>query len=409
MMMLISFSALFLSVILIQIGSGSLGPLDALAGSGLGFTTSEIGLLGSAHFLGLLIGCLVNPYIIRRAGHARAFAVMASLSAISALLHPLVPTLYAWCLMRILTGFAIAGAYTVIESWLQAKLTNSTRGRVFSFYRVSDMLGTLLAQGLIAVLDPASYVAYNIVTIICCLSLLPLALTKSVPPLLPERMPFRPHFAWQLSPLASIGVITAGLTNSSFRMVGPVYALEMGLEASRVALFLAMGVLGGVLVQYPAGMITDRFNRRSVLLAFSLASCIICLLIGGADIQPGSTYIWLIYCSAFLFGAATFPIYSICATHASDFASPEQMVDLSASIVFLYSIGAIISPIFAGLLIDQFGPWAMFSYIACIHAILSGYSIWRMGIRPAIGTSRYRYVPRTTPFIHHILRSTKRN
>ena len=405
MSLLISLSALLLSVIFMQIGTGSLGPLDALSGQHFGFTATEIGLLGSAHFVGLFIGCFVNPWLIRRSGHSRTFAVMASASAISAILHPIYTDVYFWAGLRLLTGFAIAGAYTVIESWLQAKISNSNRGRVFSVYRVCDMVGTIMAQGIVATLDPGTYIAYNIIAVVACLSLLPLALTQAAPPELPEQRRFRPFFALTLSPLAGLGVLASGITNSAFRMVGPVYAIEIGLNAKEVAAFLAIGVLGGALSQIPAGIITDKYNRRYVLMAFSIAAILVCFLTAASTIfnAAGSAGFVMI----FLFGLTTLPIYSICATHANDFAKPEELVDLSASLILIYAVGAIISPIISGYLIEVYGAGAMFSFIGFVHVTLVVYSIWRMGIRPAISTTSYRYVPRTSLFINSILRNNK--
>lgn len=404
MHLLISLSALLLSVILIQIGSGSLGPLDALAGAELGFTNSQIGLLGSAHFVGLLIGCFVNPILIRRSGHARGFAVMAAASAISSLLHPIYQDIYFWCILRMLTGFAIAGAYTVIESWLQAKLVNTNRGRIFSVYRVSDMSGTILAQAMVAALDPTTYVAYNLIAMIACMSLLPLALTQSVPPEIPEKISFKPLFALMLSPLAGIGVFAAGMTNASFRMVGPIYAIEIGLEASSIAVFLVMGVLGGALVQIPAGYITDRYNRRHVLIGFSIASAVVCLITGISAYSGIQTPLYGFF-MAFIFGMVTMPIYSVCATHANDFARVEDLIQLSASLILIYSLGGIASPILSGWLIQHYGPGAMFLFISVIHIVLLMYSLWRMTIRPAFMITSYRYVPRTTMFINFFLRN----
>jgi MFS family permease len=408
MMLIISLSALLLSVLLIQVGSGSLGPLDALSGKIFGFSPTEIGVLGSAHFIGLFIGCFVNPWLIRRSGHTSTFAVMAAASAISALLHPIFINVYAWSLLRILTGFAIAGAYTVIESWLQAKLNNNNRGRVFSIYRMVDMIGTLMAQGIIAALSPGTYVAYNIIAMIACLSLLPLALTQSVPPEMPKQQRFKPLYALALSPLAGLGVLATGLTNSAFRMIGPVYADEIGLDAARIALFLSVGVLGGALMQIPAGIISDRFNRRFVLIAFSIAAIAVCYTTGLTS-SLGMNSSFLGFVMVFLFGLTTMPIYSICAAHASDFAAPSEMVDLSASLILIYAMGAIVSPVFSGYLIDHFGAGAMFIYIGVVHTILVLYSLWRMSKRPASTTTRYRYVPRTTLFIGSILRNRNRD
>ena len=135
---------------------------------------------------------------------------MAAASAISALMHPIYQDIYFWCVLRLLSGFAIAGAYTVIESWLQAKLNNSNRGRVFSVYRVADMSGILLAQSIVAALDPATYIAYNFIAMIACMSLLPLALTQSMPPELPERVSLKPFFAMAISPLRVLGFLPRG-------------------------------------------------------------------------------------------------------------------------------------------------------------------------------------------------------
>jgi|TARA_X000000950_G_scaffold261477_1_gene331783 MFS family permease len=403
MSLIISLSALLLSVIFIQVGSGSLGPLDALAGQSNGFTAGQIGLLGSSHFLGLLIGCFIYPHLIRRSGHVRIFAMTASISAISALLHPLIIDVFFWCMLRVMTGFSIAGAYTIIESWLQAKLTNDNRGRVFGIYRVVDMSGVVLAQGVIAMLDPATYAAYNIIAVVACLSLMPLALTRSVPPELPATLRFKPFFALRLSPLAGLGVISAGMTNASFRMVGPVYAIETGLEATDIAIFLVLGVVGGAFIQVPAGYITDRFNRRFVLIGFSMAAIIVCLITGSLSFL-GLQTVMVGFLMAFLFGAATMPIYSICATHANDFAKIDELVELSASLILLFSIGAILSPVLCGYLIENFNAGAMFLFIASVHIVLVTYSVWRMGIRPALNMSSYRYIPRTSVFINFILR-----
>ena len=403
MSLIISLSALLISAIFIQVGTGSLGPLDALAGQANGFTAGQIGLLGSSHFVGLLAGCFVYPYLIRRSGHARTFAMTAAASAISALLHPLFIDVGFWCLLRVLTGFSLAGAYSIIESWLQAKLTNQNRGRVFGVYRVADMSGTIIAQGMIALLDPASYAAYNIVASVACMSLLPLALTRSVPPELPEKVGIQPFFALRLSPLAGLGVLTAGMTNAAFRMIGPVYAVEVGLQAREIALFLVLGVVGGALVQIPAGYITDRFNRRHVLMAFSLATIAVCLAIGTLG-EPGAGSVGPTFAMAFVFGMATMPIYSICATHANDYVKASELVPLSASLLLLFSVGAIVSPIVAGSLIQHLDAGAMFLFIALIHTVLVCYSVWRMGIRPALNVSSYRYVPRTSLFINVFLR-----
>jgi MFS family permease len=158
MRLILSFASLFLSVILLQLSSGGVGPLDALSGFELGFSTTQIGLLGSAHFLGFFIGCWWAPRLMGSVGHSRGFATFTALGTIGILGHVLTNAPMAWAGLRIAQGICIAGCYTVVEAWLQSKVTNETRGRTMGAYRVADMVASLAAQILISVLPPAHYV-----------------------------------------------------------------------------------------------------------------------------------------------------------------------------------------------------------------------------------------------------------
>ncbi|HUF56226.1 MAG TPA: MFS transporter [Thermohalobaculum sp.] len=391
---LVSFAALFVSVFLVQLGSGTLGPLDALAGGIRGYSASEIGLMGSAHFVGFLAGCFLAPRYIGSVGHARGFAAAAAIGAIGPLLHPVLEGPYYWAGLRMLTGFAIASAYTVIESWLQAKCTNENRGRVYGSFRVVDLVGQITAQGMIAVLDPASYTAYNIVTVFACLCLIPLALTRSVPPKVPESTRLRPLRALRLSPSAAVGIVVAGMTGAAFRMIGPVYAVEMGLDQGQIALFLAMAVVGGVVAQVPTGWIADKVDRRLVLVGLSAAAVASATWIV-LWVEPGMATAAFI--GAFLFGATSLPLYSVSAAYANDFAEADFIVELNASLIFFFSLGAIASPLLTARLISLAGPEALFLFVAVAHLALIAFALYRMTRRAAAQPrSRYTYLPRTS-------------
>jgi len=377
---LLSFAALFISVLLMQLGSGTLGPLDALAGSARGFSTQEIGLLGSAHFLGFFAGCYLAPRYIGSVGHSRAFAAAASIGAIGALLHPVLEGPYLWAILRVLTGVAVASAYTVIESWLQAKIDRSTRGRISGVYRVVEATGTILSQGLIAVLDPAAYASYNIVAVFCCLCLLPLSLTRRTAPPTSAAPRLQPIRASLLSPSACLGIVVAGLANSSLRMVGPIFGAENGLTQPQIALFLIAAVIGGILAQYPVGWIADKTDRRNVLVGLSVGAILSCLAIV-LIVGPGNPT--AIFLGAFIFGLASFPIYSVSAAYANDFAPKDFVVELNAALMFFYSVGAIISPVSTAGLIAAFGPPAMFVFIAAAHGVLILFALYRMTRRKA--------------------------
>lgn len=400
MRLFISFAALFLSVILLQLGAGGVAPLDALSGVVLGFSTGQIGLLGSAHFLGFFIGCWWAPRLMGDVGHSRAFAAFCAAGTIGIIAHMMIAQPLAWALLRMLTGICIAGAYTVIEAWLQAKVTNENRGRTMGVYRVVDIAGSLGAQLVIGVLEPAVYFSYSVLAILLCAALLPIAISRTSEPEMPVAPRLRPWMTFRMSPLAAFGVIVSGITGASFRMVGPLYGIEVGLTADAIALFLAAYVLGGGLAQIPMGWLADKFDRRVVLIGLSVAGTLSCAVtILASDGGTGAVYL-----AAGFFGMATMPIYSVSAAHAHDFAASAERVELSASLMFLYAIGATLSPVIASALIAGYGASAMFVFIALAHLALIVFGLWRMRSRPSPGArTAYVYVPRTSFLIGRLL------
>jgi len=401
MRLLISFAALFLSVVVLQLGLGGVAPLDAISGVMLGFTTAEIGMLGSAHFLGFFIGCWWAPRLMGDVGHSRAFAAFTAAGTIGILAHMMVVNPVAWGLMRITSGLAVAGCYTIIEAWLQSKVTNENRGRAMGVYRVVDIVGNLGAQLMIGVLEPASYFSYNLLALLCCAALFPLTLTKTEAPATPEAPRLRPRLAWERSPLAAAGVVVSGITGAAFRMVGPIYGIEVGLAADQIALFLAAYVLGGALAQIPVGWLADKFDRRVVLIwmaVLSMATCVVTVALSGSGVVA-------VFLAAGAFGFATIPVYSISTAHAHDFATSLERVELSAALMFLYAVGAIASPLVASVLIDAYGPAAMFAMIGLANLLLILFGIARMRARPAPGSkTAYIYEPRTSFLIGRLLR-----
>jgi len=401
MRLIISFAALFLSVILLQLSSGGLGPLDALSGLKVGFTRSQVGFLGSAHFVGFFIGCWWAPRLMGSVGHSRAFAAFTATGAIGLLAHMIIVDPTAWAIMRVATGLCIAGCYTVIESWMQAKVTNETRGRAMGGYRMVDMGGSLAAQLLIGVLEPAHYVSYNLLALLCCAAILPLTLTKASPPETPDAPRLRPKLAIAKSPLAAAGVVVAGLTSAAFRMVGPIYGQEVGLQLNQIGMFLAAFVLGGAMAQLPVGWLADKYDRRWVLIGLSLAAIASC----GTTVLASSGGTATVMAAAVFFGFTTFPIFSVSAAHAHDYATSEERVELSAALMFFFALGAIASPLIASTLIEAYGPTALFAFLATGHLVLVIFGLARMGVRPTVEhRTPYVYAPRTSFMIGRLFR-----
>lgn len=404
MRLIVSFAALFLSVILLQLSTGGVGPLDAISGLTLNFTKEQIGLLGSGHFFGFFIGCWWAPRLMGSVGHSRAFAAFTALGAIGLLGHTLTENPYAWAAMRMASGLCVAGCYTVIEAWLNAKVTNENRGRAMGTYRLADLSASLAAQLIIAVLPPAAYISYNLLAVLCCAALLPLTLTRASQPETPDAPRLRPKLAWRCSPLAVAGVIVAALSSASFRMVGPVYGQEVGLEIGQIAFFLASFVLGGALAQYPMGWLADKYDRRWVLIWLSGAAILSC----GVTMAASGTGTLGVLLTAGFFGFTTFPIFSVSAAHANDFATSAERVELSAALMFWYALGAIASPYVSSALIDAYGPPALFAYVAAGHLLLIVFGLSRMRARPVPEErTSYVYAPRTSFTIGRLLKRAR--
>ncbi len=337
--------------------------------------------------------------------HSRTFAIFASFGTIGILLHMVFVDPYAWAAMRILSGLCVAGCFTVIEGWIQAKTENANRGKSLRLYRSVDMCGGIAAQILIAWLTPAHYITYNIIAIICCASLLPLALTRIPPPQTQERLRLKPKLAYQISPMATAGVVVSGITAAGFRMTGPIYGSQSGFSNFEIGVFLASFLLGGAVAQFPVGWAADKIDRRMVLIMLSFFATIACALtIYMPGHFPGS-----IFLATIIFGFFTFPIYSVSAALANDHANPDEMVEVSASLLFYYAIGAIISPFLLSGFIEQFGVNAMFIVIALFHVILVGFGAVRMKLRPTPeNRTNYVYTPRTSFLLGRLLRKSRK-
>lgn len=401
MRLFISLAALFLSIIFLQLSSGSIGPLDVLSGLELGFSKTQIGILGSSHFLGFFVGCWLAPRLLGKVGHARGFATFAACGAIGAIAHPMFTDAWVWAGLRIMTGLCIAGCYTIIEAWMQSRVTNQSRGRVMGVYRVVDIVSSSAAQLMIGVLEPASYVSYNLLAILCCACLFPLTLTTLEQPQIPAAPRLRPIKTVLISPLGAAGVIVAGLATSAFRMVGPIYGQEVGLNAAQTGYFLASVLLGGAIAQFPVGWLADKYDRRWVLIFLSAASVLVCSTIAVIN----SAELWVIFTSSIIFGITTYPVFSVSAAHTNDFVDSGSSIEVNASLIFLYGIGAIFSPLITSNLIERFGPSALFIFIAVAHILLVIFSLTRMRVRPTNAQrTSYAYIPRTSFTIGKLLR-----
>lgn len=340
--------------------------LVALRANAEGFDTQIIGLMGAAYFLGFMLASVLAIRLIRSCGHIRVFAALASVGAVGSLTLALLPNAYAWVVIRFVTGFCFSGLLMVMESWINESVANSNRGRIMSVYRIVDLTAVTGAQFLLPWIGVASYELFAIVAIMFSLSLVPVSLSNRSKPAIPEGFKFDLRSIWLISPLACLGSLSIGLTNSAFRMIGPIYATDIGFDTQGVVWFMTAGIIGGAVMQYPLGYLSDKLDRRKTVLIATIGAA-------GAGIflaQFARQSPTLIYAGAFMFGSFAMPLYSLSAAHANDRAQKGQFVVISAGLGFFFALGAIVGPFMASVVISRYGANSFFIYTTYVHVAL---------------------------------------
>lgn len=388
-------SALLISVALLQMGNGLQGTLLPVRANIEQFASTEIGLIGTAYFIGFGLGCYFGGRLVQRAGHIRTFAAMASLASTTALLHALFVEPIFWSAARGLTGFCFAVLYVVVESWLNERSTNETRGAVLSAYNAINLTVITVGQMMITLYDPANFPLFILASVLVSVCVVPLSMTKSEAPAPVQIVRLRLAYLYRISPLGCIGALAVGMVNGSFWTLGPVFALDSGMLVTGAAIFMSVSVLAGAAAQWPLGHLSDLTDRRRVI----LLSCVMASMAGAITLMPFATTQWGIYLTATVFGIFAFPLYSIAVAHLNDFIPPDEFVEASSGSLLLYAIGAALGPLPAALAMEHVGPAGLFLFTATVHLLTAALAILRMRQRRKAPEYKEEFViaSRTSP------------
>ncbi len=369
---------LLLGVMLLMVGNGVQGSLLGIRGSIEGFSTFEISVVMSAYFMGFLGGTRVTPGLLRRVGHVRVFAALASLISAILVLYPMIPDWAAWALMRVLVGFCFSGVYVTAESWLNSAATNETRGQALSAYMIVQMIGIISAQALLNVADPAGFELFVIPSVLVSLAFLPILLSVTPTPTFDTIARIGMARLFRTSPLGCAGMLlTGGIFAAMFGM-SSVWGAMTGLSVREISIFVGVMYLGGLATQYPVGVASDRMDRRLLILGLSTAGAVVML----APVVLPLPFAALLVVS-FLLGGATNPLYALLIAHTNDFMRRDEMAAASAGLLFLNGLGAIFGPLATGWIMESVGPSGFFLVIGVLFALLAGYAGWRMTRRAA--------------------------
>jgi MFS family permease len=381
--------ALLLSVAFLLMGNGLQSTLLPVRAEIETFSTLSIGVMGSAYYIGFALGCVLCPYVVRGVGHIRAFTAMVAVAATVALLHILFLSPVVWWPLRGLTGFCFAGLYLVIESWLNDRATNATRGAIFGIYTFINLTVITVGQFMITLYDPASFPLFMLASILVSLAAVPVALTRAQAPAPIAAVRLRPWRLYGLSPVGMVGCGVVGLANGAFWSLGPLYATGEGLDLASLATFMGLTVLGGALAQWPFGRLSDSRDRRQVI----ALACGLAVLAGLALAVVGGLWVRAIFPLTVLFGAFAFPLYALCVAHANDMMAKDEFVEASSGLLLANGVGSAIGPILASGAMSVIGPSGLFFYTAVIHAVMLAFVLHRIRQRaPAPPEERGSFV-----------------
>ena len=388
-------SALLLGMLLLMIGNGVQGTLLGIRGSIEGYSPDVMSYLMSAYMIGMLVGSQVAPILIGHVGHVRVFAALASLISASFLGFALFVDPIAWFTLRLLVGFCFSGVYVASESWLNEAATNENRGKAMSVYMIVQMSGILLAQVLINFGDPTSFIPFAIISVLVSISFAPILLSVGRVPIVStsQRMGLRALF--KASPLGSITMILIGGVFSLLFGMSAVYGSEKALSVKEISLLVGSIYVAGVFSQYPVGFVSDRVDRRKLIILLSL--------IGFAGVSLGLIFhnnFYFLLLTFFIVGGVANPVYSVVIAYTNDYLDNDEMSSAAGGLVFMSGVGGVIVPIITGQLMGIFGPESLLVILCTIFCTIVMYGIYRSTKRSIIdidsSTTHVAIMPQAT-------------
>jgi MFS family permease len=391
---LVSVSSLLLATVFMLLGSGMLGTLLSIRTLQDGNSSLAAGLLMSAYSLGLIIATLRVSTIISNVGHIRAFSVFASIFSAAVLAHGIHSDIYYWFVLRFIEGFCMGGFFMCTESWLNAKSNNAIRGKIFSAYMCAIYVSQGVGQFLLNLSNTQSFALLAFVSILSSIALVPVALTKVKEPDKPTPTLFSLKKLISISPLGVFICFISGLFLGGIYGLTPIYANKLGLDLSNTSSLMAGVLLGGFILQWPLGALSDRMDRRYVIL-LSLGACITLSFIL-TFITLGS---WALIIITALFGGFAFSLYPLAVNHTNDFADNDDAVATSGGLLLICSTASVMGPLIGGYMITLFGAIGFPTYFIIPAAAGIAFTIYRLFFGQTLSEEdrgTYQFVPQTS-------------
>lgn len=373
-------SVLLLSVCLLVLGNNLQGTLIGVRAGLEGMSAVSVGLMMSAYYAGYSAGSIFLPHLIVCVGHIRTYAALASLASALTLAYLLVVFTPAWIGLRLLQGLCYAGMILVIESWLNGCSTRKDRGRVLATYGLVFWGSSAVSQGLLNIANPNSFILFCIVSILVSVALVPITLAPSRAPtaILAARVKLRRLHA--ISPVGMTGVFVSGLCIGGVWGMGPVFAQSIKLDRAGISIFMGAVMAGTLISQWPLGRLSDKIDRRIVIVISGAGAGIIGLILAVQQSYSLQSLVGLVLA----YGGLSIPLYSLSVAHVNDCVHEEESVGTASTLILLQGIGSALGPVIAGYIMGKTGPQGLFYFVSFPLILLSIYGLFMMTQREAV-------------------------
>ncbi len=365
--------ALLTGMFMLMVGNGIQSTLLGIRGDALSFSTLEMSIVMSAYFVGFLGGSRMTPELIRRVGHVRVFAALASFISAILILYPAVTSPWAWMIGRVIIGFCFSGVYVTAESWLNDSASNENRGKSLSLYMIFQMAGIVLSQYLFFVFETDGYILFVIASVLVSLSFAPILLSISPVPAFETTKPMTLRRLYEVSPTSLVGMfLMGGVFSAQFGMAA-VFGTSAGLTVAQISLFVSATYIGALLLQFPIGFISDQIDRRMLIL--------ICAVLGGVGGLIGflsAGNFTLLLFAGFVVGGVSNPLYALLIAYTNDYLDHDDMAAASGGLIFVNGLGAIAGPLIIGWLMNVYGPYGFFIFLSVLLFGFASYVVYRM-------------------------------
>ena len=391
--------ALFTGFTIIIISHGFFGNLLGIRAVLEDFNYIAIGAMMSGYFTGFFVGAFVIPKLVSKVGHIRVFAAFASMASLSSLVHVVFVDPLVWTLARFLTGFSMIGIFVIVESWLNDRANNKTRGKVLSLYMFITFAGLALGNLLLNISNPKNYEPFILISLLLSIALVPILLTKRKPPKFKKTTSIKIKELFKISPFGSFSMICTGFIFAPIFYLLSVYAIKMKLSIFETSLLLLGTMLAGALFQWPIGSLSDKYDRRVIIIGSSIAASIFAILsiiVSGTGASLPNLFMETtvsfnyfsttmdktkLFLFIILLTGTTLPLFSLNLALVNDQIPKEKFVAAGGGLNIIFGIGAIAGPIMCSAMMDLLGPNGLFIHLLIFYIAIIVFGFYRLSQR----------------------------